>query len=208
MQISRLVKVAPILAASLVIAACPDRRPTWSLDEAAVDTLELERGFKVVEAIPTEWPAPGCQMVVTAVSGGSAPAIPQDVESWRTWLREVDSTEVECVGGCADGANCLLHYHLKYRGAEAAKTNCSCKPREPKPCALNLEWTLGTRTRRSIQRLWCEAAGGSATASCGLIFAFSGDRLELTCSSRESIQNLDFSSKNAVTSGDSGSFGC
>lgn len=172
-----------VLIATLSISGCPDRRPTWSLDGAAVESLQLERGFEIVDSIPTEWPAPGCQMVVTAVSEGSAPANSQEVAAWRTWLRSVVTTEVECVGGCTDGGNCLLHYHVKYRGAEAAKTNCSCKPREPKPCALNLEWTLGTRTRRSIQRLWCEGAAGSADESCGLILAVSGDRLELTCSS-------------------------
>jgi hypothetical protein len=180
MRPSRTRTLALTCILAVLICGCPDRRPTWSIDTAAIDTLDLEAGFDLVDSLPPEWPAPGCQLVITATADEAPPSTSSTAKAWRSWLADAGTTEAACVGRCVDGSNCLMHYSVAYRNAESAETRCSCKPREEVLCALVIEWRVGKEARRSIRRVWCE--GGAASNSCGLLFAPSENRLEMSCS--------------------------
>jgi hypothetical protein len=182
---SKFVPVAWFAALVLVTIGCQDRRPLWSIEEEAIRVLDLEGGVEFASELPDQWPEPGCQMVLRAradedVPGPGSVSTGSEAEDWRVWLGGVKEADVRCVGQCADGSKCLLHYDIELANNESAELRCACQPQDTPPCALTIEWGLGKRTQRTIRRVWCEA-GDVSNQSCGLLFVGGGSRLEMTC---------------------------
>ena len=180
MRSSNFAFVACFSALALITVGCQDRRPLWSIDEEAIEVLDFETGVEFANELPDQWPEPGCQMVLRARAAETVPDPGSEAEDWRVWLGEVEKTDVRCVGQCADGSKCLLHYDVELANNESAELRCACTPQDTPPCALTIEWGLGKRTQRAIRRVWC-AAGEVSNRDCGLQFVGGGSRLEMTC---------------------------
>ena len=172
--------ILAVLLGSSSLTACGDRRPLWSIEGGAIDGLELDDELAFVPELPTEWPDPGCQMVISTRADETVPNPGSDSDEWRSWLDDADATDVRCAGQCADGSKCLLHYSVELMNEESAETRCACKPQDTPPCALTVEWGLGKKSQRSIRRVWCASASES-NSRCQVILVGAGKQLDVTC---------------------------
>ena len=166
----------------LALSDCADRRPTWSLSDAAADSLALE-AHTHFEPDPTETPAGGeCRAILSL---GLPNGVPQPVGQPtidKAQLARAKNVRFECLGGCDEAKPCKLQHTVESPDPQWATTSCVCDPSLLPPCRLTVRWTIGEETRRRIERVGCEETGGPG--SCGLSLSAKGESLQITCEPR------------------------